>query len=166
MSLLVGLVFLIVLTLIATAAMRMALLDERMAGFAREQNIAFQAAESTLRAAESSIASQSVSALSSFTAACSGGLCLSARTGPPRWETVDWSASAGVTRALTTTAQLVGVDTAPRYLIEFLGGDDCGGGGRPGAEVLVTYRVTARAESRGGARREVQSRYEKYESTC
>jgi len=54
-ALIVGLVVLLLLTLIMTMALRMASLEERMAGNLRNQNIAFQAAESALREGEARI---------------------------------------------------------------------------------------------------------------
>ncbi|MBK8524726.1 MAG: hypothetical protein IPL58_11910 [Betaproteobacteria bacterium] len=44
--------FLVVLTLLVISMMRTSILEERMAGYSRDWNIAFQAAESALRAAE------------------------------------------------------------------------------------------------------------------
>ncbi len=51
-ALIVGLVILLLLTVIMLTALRVASLEERMAGNLRQQNIAFQAAESALREAE------------------------------------------------------------------------------------------------------------------
>jgi type IV pilus assembly protein PilX len=56
-ALIVGLVILVLLTLIMLTALRMASLEERMAGNLKNQNIAFQAAESALREAETLISS-------------------------------------------------------------------------------------------------------------
>jgi len=60
-ALIVGLVVLVLLTLIMLMALRMASLEERMAGNLRNQNIAFQAAESALREAEGLIRSGAAS---------------------------------------------------------------------------------------------------------
>ena len=54
-TLIIGLVMLLLLTIIMLAAMRVTSLEERMAGNLRNQNIAFQAAESALREAEATI---------------------------------------------------------------------------------------------------------------
>src|SRR5690606_16329877 len=56
-ALIVGLVVLVLLTLIMLTALKLASLEERMAGNLRNQNIAFQAAESALREAENLISS-------------------------------------------------------------------------------------------------------------
>ncbi len=50
--LIVSLIFLLLLTLIGTAAMRTTTLQERMAGNTRDINLSFQAAEAALRAGE------------------------------------------------------------------------------------------------------------------
>ncbi|PKM43217.1 MAG: pilus assembly protein PilX [Gammaproteobacteria bacterium HGW-Gammaproteobacteria-1] len=50
--LIVALIFLLLLTLIGTAAMRTTTLQERMAGNTRDLNLSFQAAEAALRAGE------------------------------------------------------------------------------------------------------------------
>ncbi|MGB0513333.1 MAG: pilus assembly PilX family protein, partial [Wenzhouxiangellaceae bacterium] len=52
----ISLMFLIVLTLIGLSAANVGLMQERMAGNIRESNLAFQTAESTLRAVEGRIA--------------------------------------------------------------------------------------------------------------
>ena len=54
-ALFISLMFLIVLTLIGLSAANVGLMQERMAGNVRESNLAFQAAESTLREVESRI---------------------------------------------------------------------------------------------------------------
>lgn len=48
----VALIFLLLMTLIGTAAMRSSTMQERMAGNVRDWNLAFQAAEAALREAE------------------------------------------------------------------------------------------------------------------
>ena len=166
-SLVFGLVFLLVLSIIAITAMRMSLLDERMAGFSREQNIAFQAAETVLRDGEAAIKSKAINAELSFTDTCTNGLCLPA-TGDvtPRWQSIDWTDSNSRKLNASTAAALINMPSTPRYIVELLGGDDCGGGGRVSAEVLVSYRVSTRAISRGNAIRTLQSRYDTIERTC
>jgi type IV pilus assembly protein PilX len=58
MALIVSLILLLVLTLLGLAAMQNTSLEERMAGNVRAENVAFQAAESALRAGESWITAQ------------------------------------------------------------------------------------------------------------
>jgi type IV pilus assembly protein PilX len=54
-ALVVGLIFLVVLTLLGITALKTGILEERMAGNSRDANIAFQAAEAALRDAENDI---------------------------------------------------------------------------------------------------------------
>jgi type IV pilus assembly protein PilX len=54
-ALIVGLIMLLLLTLIGVAGMRDTLLQEKMAGNMRDREIALQAAESALRAAEAQL---------------------------------------------------------------------------------------------------------------
>jgi len=54
--LIISLIILLLLTIIGVTAIQMSLLEEKMAGNMREQNIAFQAAESALRAGETDTA--------------------------------------------------------------------------------------------------------------
>ncbi|HEY8024591.1 MAG TPA: PilX N-terminal domain-containing pilus assembly protein [Burkholderiaceae bacterium] len=51
-ALVVGLIFLVILTLLGLTAMQTGILEERMAGNSRDHNIAFQAAEAALRDGE------------------------------------------------------------------------------------------------------------------
>ena len=53
--LVIGLIFLLVLTLIGTTAMRGTVLQERMAGNVRDYNFAFQGSEATLREIEDQV---------------------------------------------------------------------------------------------------------------
>lgn len=53
--LVISLILLLLLTILGTTAMQVNGLEEKMAGNSRDQNIAFQAAESTLREAETFI---------------------------------------------------------------------------------------------------------------
>lgn len=62
----VSLIFLVVLSFMGIVALRMATLEERMAGNMRDRSIAFQAAESALRAAEAFLGSSEISASGSY----------------------------------------------------------------------------------------------------
>ena len=56
--LVVGLVILVMLTILSMALMKTTRLEEKMAGATRDMNLSFQAAETALRAAETSIESK------------------------------------------------------------------------------------------------------------
>ncbi len=100
--LIISLVMLLLLTLIGTTSMQTTSLEEKMVGNMRDQSIAFQAAESALRAGEAAIANQQTTGLLTFN--CDGpgvttnGLYNStvvATLAPcpqlPNWQTIDWT---------------------------------------------------------------------------
>ncbi len=113
-ALITGLIFLVLLTIIGVTAMQTTMLEEKMAGNLRDENLAFQAAEAALRAGESYLQGATVGPF--LTVKNSTGLyqpALSATT--EWWETADiWTAAAS--RAYTGT--LSGIATAPRYIVE------------------------------------------------
>ncbi|GAB3381813.1 PilX N-terminal domain-containing pilus assembly protein [Spongiibacter taiwanensis] len=59
-ALIVSLVFMLIITIISVASMQSATLQERMAGNAKDEKLAFQAAEAALREAESQLSQVSV----------------------------------------------------------------------------------------------------------
>ena len=61
--LVIGLILLLLMTLIGVTAIQTTSLDERMAGNARDRNLAFQAAEAALRGAENDVKSNSTADL-------------------------------------------------------------------------------------------------------
>lgn len=157
-SLITILVMMVVLMSLALAAMNSGVIQERMAGNARDRNIALQAAEAALRDAEADIEAN-LSVASAFVSACTGGLCLppsmtsSSPTSTPLWQTIDWSASAGKSRAYgsaTGATALPGISAAPRYIVELLpvmppqAGQSANLGSAEEASAQA-FRVTARA---------------------
>ena len=108
MVLITGLIFMVVLTLIVVSSMRTTLLAERMAGNARDTDLAFQAAEAALRAGEEIVENADSGDL--FPAVSANSLL------DAYWrDTFDWSADA---EAVTGT--ISGVSAAPRFVIERL----------------------------------------------
>lgn len=127
-SLLTILMMMVVLVSLAMAGMNSSLVQERMAGNARDRNLALQAAEAALRDAEADVEAN-LGIDSAFVASCTGGLCRppsmtsASPTSRPLWQTIDWGASAGKTRAygsVTGATALPGVASQPRYFIEQL----------------------------------------------
>ena len=112
MVLITGLIFMVVLTLIVVASMRTTLLEERMAGNARDTDLAFQAAEAALRAGEEVLNSD---LLEEFTSTSPAYLSVDTRMDTYWRDTHDWSADA---EAVTGT--ITGVSAAPRFVIEEL----------------------------------------------
>ncbi len=153
-ALITGLIFLVVLTLISLAAMKTTSLEERMAGNARDQDMAFQAAEAAIRDAMKQL--PGLSPASAFVAGCANGLCLNDPV-TPVWTTLTasnlWEASN--TAAYGGTALTIDGSTSlpvqPRYIIELLPGTvpptgssaSTGKGNTSGAQ-LIPYRITAR----------------------
>lgn len=133
------LIVLVVLTLIGISAMRSSLLQERMAGYSRDNELAFQAAEAALREGEAFL-SQAV--LPNFDG--TNGLYQAADPGDaPVYETVDWSADSRV-----FGGTLDGVSQSPRYIIEELPVPAAAPGSLAADEAVGDtgiYRVTARA---------------------
>lgn len=115
-TLIISLIFLVLLTLVGVTAMQSTILQERMAGNARERNIAFQASEISLRDAEVYMVGKSVW---DFTTACTNGLC--AQGNMPDWKTYAWNGSKDV--AMATTVPTVGGQ--PRYFAEYAGQVKC-----------------------------------------
>lgn len=147
-----------VLAALAVAGMGASLMQERMAGNARDRSLAMQAAEAALRDAESDIEA-SITPDSDFASGCADGLCLppsmssSSPSSVPLWQTLDWSASAGLSRAYgsrTGVAALAGVAQAPRYIVELLPPLPPASGQSAGTGVSLislaqAYRITVRA---------------------
>lgn len=153
MVLVMGLIFLLIITLIGVAALSGNTLEERMAGNTRDINIALQAAEAALRDAETDVVAN-ITPESGFNSTCSTGLC-ALRSDSTPW----WSASPGPTwrnyGSSTGATALGGVGHQPAYIIEQptkLAGQSIIIGAKPTSSAWA-YRITAigygnRAETR------------------
>lgn len=142
MALITGLIFMVVLTLIAIAAMRTTMLEERMSRNARDRDAAFQAAESALRAGELELRGATLPAFASGTAR-TPRIALGAQT--DYWiNTHPWATQS------VAAWQPAGTHAAPRYVIEEMGAKAAGGGGLGIGAVPDSgvYRVTARGVGR------------------
>lgn len=168
-----GMVLVIVMLLLVVAliggltAMNTATLEERVAANIRDRHVAFQAAESALRDAETTIATHSdfdPLRASAFSGTCPSGRCASTAASPlwSGFTDADWAS--GKTRAYgasTGATALSGVAAPPRFVIEYQGtvypivpGQPCEGiflitararGTTTGSEVMLqsTYRHRA-----------------------
>lgn len=140
--LVLGLIFLTMLTLMGVAAYSVATQEEKMSGNARDLKLAFEAAESALRDCESVIGG--FGSLPTFDG--SGGMYPAASTTQPSvWETVNWS-STSATRVLA--APIPNVRQQPRCMAEQLvtleGKPVDGAQSGPQQRIPeVVYRVTA-----------------------
>jgi type IV pilus assembly protein PilX len=164
--LVIALLFLVLLTIIGISSISSVTLEERMAGNLREQNIAFQAAESALRDAEIDLDTgiagtgnrDPMTVTVHFAADCSTafgtapntkGLCKQPATPAGTWQTEIVTASTWNWTDANKTAEygahtgataVAGVVRAPRYVIEYLQEKDDGSTAPP----TRYFRITAR----------------------
>lgn len=142
MALITGLIFMVVLTLLALAAMRTTTLEERMSGNARDRDLAFQAAEAALRAGEQAVSGATTPAFALGTAYTPR---IAAGTLSTYWQnTHPWATQS------VAAWQPAGTSAAPRFVIEEMPATACAGGSLavgPTPECGV-YRVTARGVGR------------------
>lgn len=140
-ALITGLIFMVVLTLLATAAMRTTLLEEKMAGNARDVDLAFQAAEAALRAGEQVLngASLPVFAASGAYLTAAG---VNARGSDTYWmQTHNWTND-----SVAVSPVPAGVHSAPRFVIEQMPAIPGQGGSLKAGPIAESgvFRVTAR----------------------
>lgn len=122
MALVAALIFLLVLTILGVASMSGAHLQEKMAANLQEQTIAFQAAETGLRAGEDwifNLISKPDFPNNKI------GLYLPSTNGTPQWDIVDWNGGGVVTYpnvpGKTVAGTTLAVAKQPRYIVEDLG---------------------------------------------
>lgn len=148
-ALIMALVFLIILTIMGLAAMGTTSLEEKMAGNAKDRNLAFQAAETGLLAGETWINAQINKP--AFPDNANGMYLPNTCTTPtkPVWDcpTLDWSGNSNL--VVYSGGGLTKVNTQPKYIIEDLGEVPEVGGSKvlPGAykgKGNTVVRVTAR----------------------
>ncbi|MBS0456562.1 MAG: pilus assembly protein [Proteobacteria bacterium] len=144
-ALMVVLVLLVIMTLLGLASLRGTLMTQRMSANMYDRNISLQAAESALRQGEAVVAAGTLPD-SSFTAACTGGLCAqqSAAAGTAdRWANPTF---AGWRNGTTLASD---ANMTPQYFIELMGNAP----NWPGCDQEIPmhpncltprYRVTAR----------------------
>lgn len=161
-SLLFIMLMIVVVGFMALAGMSSGVVQERMAGNARDQNVALQAAEAALRDAEADIEAN-LSSASAFTSACGTGLCMppsmtaNAPVSAPLWKSIDWSTQARAYGSATGATALVGpgnvaLAAQPRYFVEMLpslppgaGHSVCMGCTTTATDRARAYRITVRA---------------------
>jgi type IV pilus assembly protein PilX len=134
--LLISLVMLLLLTLIGVTGMQVASLEERMAGNAKDINLAFQAAETTLRGVEKRLASNEALLFNN-----TNGL-YAFEQGVERWEVVDWSNSKTETMPYPIENGGLSARPQPRYIIEEI--DSKSSSPEAGIETDTFYRVTTK----------------------
>lgn len=137
-SLVVGMIFLFILTILGLMALRVATLEERMSGNLRDRSLAFQAAEAALRDAEFDIRCQRFNGAAASTlrpagciegatqadANCTNGLCCNLQglvcvePSTPVAQRTDFNTRSIAYGTYTAAPALTGVSQQPRYLIE------------------------------------------------
>lgn len=158
-ALITGLIFMVVLTLLAVAAMRTTGLEEKMAGNALNQDVAFQATEAAVRQGRSRVQDGLITTTSGFPAfgaSCTAtGLCLPSTTAVSNWTTVFpfGQKTQSTTAATYSGTALVGVANQPQYIIELLpdvsvpAGNSLAVGRFAGGGTATPFRITARGWS-------------------
>jgi len=117
-ALMVSLIFLLILTIVSAAAMQSATLQERMAGNAKDINLAFQAAEAALREAEAQLSQINIGTFDG-----SNGLYLScADPADARTACVepDWSDHSTTGWRVVPDSPITNASRQPEYVIEEL----------------------------------------------
>jgi type IV pilus assembly protein PilX len=171
--LIIGLIFLVVLTLLVVSALRTATLEERMAGNTRNQQVAFQAAEAVLREAGATIFNGAPfdpwdpsAFVSGNAGGCSNGLCGKPTAGTERWKTITWD-SQTLTRSFTNAGALISnVPTQPRYFIEMITPPSRTGASTNNQCEDGVFNLTARGIGPNGAEAFVQATYKVKVSDC
>lgn len=136
--LITGLIFLVMMTLLGVTAMQTTMLEEKMAGNLRDENLAFQAAEAALR--EGELFLQQIT-LPVFDGA--NGLYHHASFPAP--DPLSWSEWSTSGRTIATT--MPGVASQPRYIIEQLISVPLSGESVQQSAISLTstmYRIIAR----------------------
>lgn len=111
--LVIGLIMLLLLTIIGMSSIRGTDMQERMAGNARDHNLAFQATEAAVRSAENYLSGASISIYANGAGYYQD---LTGSTSPIQWSATDWNTKS-VKLADNT---LVGISEQPKYAIEQL----------------------------------------------
>jgi len=139
--LVVSLIMLLLLTLIGITGVQVTSMEEKMAGNVRDQNIAFQAAESTLKEAETFILTQLSTGDATYNVG--GGLLSSTQAEPDFFLAATWTGTNSVVTSDGFRDYFVnnsGITIAnPRYIIRRIGIV----GSSP---VRTAFRITARAQ--------------------
>lgn len=152
-ALIVTVLLMLVISMLALTALVRNNLDERMAFNQRDRQLAFQAAEGALRAAEEMIVNNvggnfSPLMVSNIAVDCtqSTGFCRSIES-DPGWRRIGvaaWEDQSQITVALGTNSQrtpIQGVSAQPRYLIEYQGTEQkIDNGNTCTAHFLITAR--------------------------
>lgn len=137
--LIVALIMLLLLTLIGVTGMQTTNLEEKMAANAKEQNIAFQVAESALLDAEAYVLANPVSIYNG-----ANGLLNTGDAEPDFFASATWQGTASRTTANNFATNLglpAGTQYLPRYVIKKIANIPASGSD----PAKTVFRITARA---------------------
>ncbi|MCF6252213.1 MAG: PilX N-terminal domain-containing pilus assembly protein [Methylococcaceae bacterium] len=162
--LVISLIMLLLLTLIGVTGTQVSSMEEKMAGNFKDQNMAFQAAESGLRAGETWVAVQGIRPVPNNTGSTQVWTLDSAATATTNnwWE--ERNATWWSSNAVQFAATLSDVKTKPYYLIEqqYFDKDSLTIGMSNDNSGRVLYRVTAKGTGGSDSTRALlQSTYSK-----
>lgn len=139
--LMISLLILLVMTLLGVSGINTTIMEEKMAGNFKNTNLAFQSAESGLRAAEAFIVATPTANYNDSTP----GLYQATLTGAPRWEQVNWD---NTTEVLAyPTALSTDLADLPDAIIEEMAPFVESGDSQEAGVIIenIYYRVTANA---------------------
>ena len=154
-----ALILLVIMTLFGLTGIRMVTQEERMAGYAYDRGLSFQAAEAALRQVESYIETMKPQPTGSTCVDQVSGLNTLHICPPPTSTQMRWTDS---TFTDCTNATVVGTGTTavtPQYVAEYLGSSFPCGFDPTSIPTCKRYRITARAGGSGRAAAMVQSVY-------
>ena len=152
-ALIISLIVLVILTMLGVTGMRSSVLEEKMAGNLRDSQLAFQAAEATLREAEQYIDSNIVSTTNFDTNGSDG---LYNKSVINLWDNINWDSTDSL--EYTSFDSSYEINTPPRYIIQHLSTqindvdelnlDNYGQG--TGSGRIEMFLITARATGSSG----------------
>lgn len=119
--LIISLIILVAMTLIGITAMRTSVMEEKMTGNMRDKELAFQAAEATLREAEQYIQDNVISTVAFDTDGSDGLYDYRTASGDRNdriWEDLNWDANDSL--EYTDFDSSYNIKTAPRYVIQHM----------------------------------------------
>lgn len=145
MTLIIAMIFLLMLTMLGVTAMQSTVMEERIAGNTRDRDVAFQSAESGLRAGETYLTTNACTPGITFPGAGLinnvGGVATSVQyDSADYWMSQVWDA----TDSIASSTALTGVYAPARYVIELISGTSGVQSGPVGSSTTLVYRVTAR----------------------
>lgn len=144
-ALIVSLLILLVMTMLGLSSIQTSRMEERMSGNARDINLSFQAAEAALMDADRYLGDGSIKpAFDGSTP----GLFAKAETGSQLYEAAGWNWYDSQKVRVYSEPALAGLNSQPRYYIEFLAqvaitGGSLVSGFNPKEQTVTYYRVTA-----------------------